>query len=239
MPPQFYQTPPARLAGVIYLLIAVFGGFSIGYVPSAIVAASPASTAANLAGNMSLFHAGIVADIFVLLLEVILTAILYVLFAPASKTLAMVAALARISMVLVMAINLLIYITPMFLLSGVSFLSGFEQDTLQAIAYAMFLLHDMGIYLWQLFFGLHLLALGYMIVKSTLFPHLLGWMMLVGSFGYSLQGFAKILGIEILALDWVIIGLLVVVTLGELAFAFRLLIKGLGSGQKQASPSAT
>ncbi len=223
IPPKSY----ARIAGGLYLVIAVSGGFSIGYVPSIIIVAdAPAATASNLLAHVTLFQAGILGDIIVLLAEIILTAMLYVLFVPISMTLSLIAAWSRIAMVVVMGGNILLNIIPMFLL-GADFLNGFDPAALQAVAFAFFGAHDLGVYIWQLFFGLHLLALGYMIIKSDLFPRILGWMMLIGAFGYLLQGIVKVIDMENAAVSVVIIGLLALVTIGELAFAFYLLIKGI------------
>lgn len=220
----------ARIAGVLYLVIAAFGGFSIGYVPSVITeAGNPAATAANLAANMGLFHASIAADIVVMLVEVVLTAMLYVMFAPVSKTLSLTAALARTSMVVIMGVILLLNVAPMFLLGSAEFLGGVDRAGLETIAYAFFKAHEMGMYVWQLFFALHLLALGYMIARSNLVPRQLGWMMLVGSFGYSLQGIAKLTALDNGVLDIAIIALLTLVTIGELAFALYLLIRGVNT----------
>jgi hypothetical protein len=225
----------ARTAGLLYLIIAVFGAFAIGYVPSIIIEAGDAATTANnLLANKALFNMGIFGDVVVLLVEVILTTMLYIMFKPVSPTLSLIAAWSRLAMVLVMAVNLLINILPVFLLSGAAYLSVFETAQLQATALIFFEAHGYGIYIWQLFFGLHLLALGYMIIKSDLFPRVLGWMMLVGSFGYSIQGLVKIMHIDNSVISMVIIGLLVLVTIGELSFAFWLLIKGINTSAARA-----
>ena len=220
----------ARIAGLLYLVIAVFGAFAIGYVPSVIVEAGDAvATAENLLANMGQFQMGIFGDVVVLLTEVVLTTMLYVMFKPVSNTLSLIAAWSRMAMVLAMAINLLINIMPVVLLSGSEYLGAFEPAELQAAAMLFFEAHELGIYIWQLFFGMHLVALGYMIIKSDLFPRILGWMMLIGSFGYSIQGLAKVMHIENAVLSYATIGLLTIVTIGELAFAFWLLIKGINT----------
>ena len=219
--------PYAQTAGALYLVIAVCGGFAIGYVPSVIyVAGDAAATAANLTDNIRLFQAGILGDIVVLLAEIVLTAMLYVLFAGVSKTLSLVAAFARLTMVVIMGFNLLLNIAPMYLVSGAGVLNAFEPAHLQAVALGFFEGHQMVTYIWQLFFGLHLLALGYMIIRSDLFPRLLGWMMFIGSFGYSLQGVVKLISVDQSLLNVGVIVLLTIGTLGELSFAFYLLIKG-------------
>ncbi len=227
----------AKVAGLLYLLIAVFGAFSIGYVPSVIVVPNDsAATAANLLAHPDLVRMGIVGDVLVLIVEVLLTAMLYVMFKPVSPTLSMVAAYARLSMVLVMAINLGVYIMPVVLVSGTSYLNAFEPAQLESAAMLLFEVHQFGIYIWQLFFALHLIALGYMVVRSDLFPKVLGWMMLVGSGGYFIQGLAAITFTESSIISILSIGLLVIVTLGELGFAFWLAIKGI---KTDATPDAT
>jgi len=216
-----------RTAGALYLAIAVFGVFSIGYVPSVIIQTHDAgATAQNILAYKALYNMGLFGDVVVLLLEVILTAMLYVMFKPVSATLALVAAWSRIAMTMVMGVNLLFNILPVFLLSGADSLSGIPPQSLQSGVMILLRAHDYGIYIWQLFFALHLLAVGYMIVHSNLFPHVLGRLMAVGSFGYSLQALQKIMHIESTVLSVAVFALLVLVTVGELAFAFWLLIKG-------------
>ncbi len=224
----------ARTAGLLYLIIAVFGAFAIGYVPSVIIVAGDAATTANnLLSNKTLFNMGIFGDIVILLVEVILTAMLYVMFKPVSLTLSLIAAWSRLAMVLVMAINLMLYIMPVVLLGGADYLSAFETPQLQAAALVFFDAHALGIYVWQLFFTVHLVALGVLIIKSDLLPRILGWLIIVGSFGYFFQAMAKLLHIQNDAITAIYIGLLVIVTVGELSIAFWLLIKGIKSSAER------
>ncbi|MBL4806747.1 MAG: DUF4386 domain-containing protein [Rhodobacteraceae bacterium] len=217
----------ARIAGALYLLIAIFGAFSIGYVPSVIIDWTDAAlTASNLMENLSLYKMGIFGDIVVLWLEVFLTAMLYVMLRPISATLSMIAALSRMGMVIVMAVNLLLNIMPIVVLQE----SPEAADTVM-----MFLeVHQMGVYIWQLFFAIHLLALGYMVAKSGLFPKTLGWAMFIGAFGYLIQALYWLTFTESAVISSIYIGLLVLVTIGELAFAFWLVIMGLNQKRWQA-----
>jgi hypothetical protein len=96
----------ARIAGSLYLVIAVFGGFSVGYVPSIIVSPGDAAlTATNLMANQGLFAMGVFADVVVMLSEIGLSVMLFVLFRPTSATLSMIAMVSRLTMVVVMAVN--------------------------------------------------------------------------------------------------------------------------------------
>ena len=55
----------ARIAGVLYLLVAIFGGFAQGFLyPKIYVAGDAAKTVGNLIANSGLVRLGIVADLF-------------------------------------------------------------------------------------------------------------------------------------------------------------------------------
>ena len=55
----------ARIAGILYLLVAIFGGFALGFVyPRIYVAGDAATTAGNLRANSGLVRSGVAADLF-------------------------------------------------------------------------------------------------------------------------------------------------------------------------------
>ncbi len=69
-----------RLAGFLYLLIAVCSGFSFGYVRTTLIVPGDATvTASNIMTSEWLFRLGIVGDAVVFLSEIVLIAILYAL----------------------------------------------------------------------------------------------------------------------------------------------------------------
>jgi hypothetical protein len=130
----------------------------------------------------------------------------------------------RLGMIVVMGVNLLVWVMPYVLLSQPM---GLDPTTAQVIAQVFFEAHALGIFVWQLFFGAHLLALGWIILRSQLVPHLLGWGLFIGAFGYLIQGLVELTFTDVAALDITIIGLLVIVTLSELGFGLWLLVTGL------------
>jgi hypothetical protein len=217
----------ARIAGVLYLAIAVFGAFAIGYVPSVIVVAGDAAaTAANVLANRALFGLGVVADVVVMLTEVVLTVMLFILFKPVSLTLSLIAMVSRLVMVAVMAVNVLINVMPLVLLGGSNYLGAFAPEQLRATSLILIEAHGYGVYVWDVFFGFHLAALGYLIFRSSYFPKLIGMAVMVGSLGYFLEGLRHVAFIDHPILGPAVVGLLVVASVSELAFAFWLLIKG-------------
>lgn len=226
----------ARNAGALYLTIAVCGGFSIGYVPSQIVVAGDATaTAANLMDQLGLFRLGVLADSAVILLEIAITVILYQMFQNVSPRLAMIAMISRLGMIVVMGFNLLLWVMPYVLLSQQVELSSADSP---ALAQVFFEAHALGIFVWQLFFGAHLLALGWIILRSQFVPHILGWGLLIGAFGYLIQGLVELTFTDIATLDITIIGLLVIVTLSELGFGLWLLMRGGATQSNSTQQSA-
>jgi hypothetical protein len=87
-----------------------------------------------------------------------------------------------------------------------------------------------------MFFGFHLAALGYLIFKSGYFPKLLGVALMIGSLGYFLEGLVKVTFIDNAALGTIVVGLLVIASVSELAFALWLLIRGPRTAIATTSP---
>src|SRR5919112_5590308 len=79
----------ARIAGLLYLLVAVFGGFALGYVyPKIYVAGDAAKTAGNLVANSGLVRLGVVADLFQATVVVFVAITLYQLLKHVNKSVA-------------------------------------------------------------------------------------------------------------------------------------------------------
>ena len=221
----------ARLAGFLILLIAVLAPFSILYIPSTfIVPGDAAATASNVMASEGLFRLGIVVDSVVVLLEIVVIAILYVLLRPVNRTLALVAAFARLAMTVVMAVNVFNSLGVLLLLGDAEYLTAFETDQLHALVLLFLNLHESGVYIWQVFFGLHWVAVGYLVFKSGYFPRILGILLIVTCLGYLMDSF-EILYPSSGALSTVSSVVLAVGVIGELSFTLWLLIKGVNVEQ--------
>jgi hypothetical protein len=212
----------ARAAGFLYLFLAVLAPFL--YVPySLIIPGDAATTVGNIAANEFLFRIGIAGDSVIFLTETVLIAILYVLLRPANKTLSLIAAFARLAMTTIMAINLLNHFTVLLLLSGADYLTVFEPDQLRALVSLFLNVHEHGVLVWGLFFGLHLFFFGYLVYRSGYIPRILGVLLVSASLGYMAQNFGNILlPAHKEAFAWV--GYLTGIP--ELSFILWLLLKG-------------
>ncbi len=222
----------ARIAGLLYLIIALIAPFSMMYVPSKIMANGDATTAANnVIASESLFRLSLVGDSIVFLIEVVLAVLLYILFKPVSKKLSLGAAFARLAMAVVQGINLINYVIVLLLLSGANYLSVFKADQLHALVLLFLNVHEYVVYIWGAFFGLHCLILGYLIIKSGYFPKildiLLGILLAFGGVGYLIESFGRFLLSDNKIMSVVTLIFQGPGTVGELTFFFWLLIKGV------------
>jgi hypothetical protein len=227
----------ARLAGLFYLIIAVFGPIGMLYIPSVLIAPDDATTTAyNIMASETLFRIGFLSDSIVFLSEIVLVVLLYVLFKPVSETLSLAAAFSRLAMAVVQGINLLNHFYVLLLLSGASYLAVFEPGQLNALVSLFLDAHEYGAYIWGAFFGLHLLFLGYLVYKSGYFPRmlcvLLGALLLFAALGYLTDSLGNMVfpgngAISMLATVFLVPG-----TLGELSLALWLLIKGVKDRQQ-------
>src|SRR5438132_7564729 len=79
----------ARIAGVLYLLVGIFGGFAEGFVdPKMYVAGNAAATAGNVVANSGLVRMGVVAHLLDGTFFVLTALTLYVLLQHVHKSVA-------------------------------------------------------------------------------------------------------------------------------------------------------
>lgn len=94
--------------------------------------------------------------------------------------------------------------------------------------------YDYGFKIAFVFFGIHILGLGYLILKSDYVPRILGIFLVIASVGYLVNSFASILsasyaGNETLFLLFVALPALI----GEYSLTFWLLIKGRKTAMRE------
>ncbi len=218
----------SKLAGLLYLIIAIIGGFSIGYMPGEIVAEGNAVlTFQNLLNHQELFRWGIAGDIAVMVLEILLTVMLYQLFKSASNTGMTIATYSRLAMAVIMGMNLINYMIPAIIMTQPEYLSVFSSAELESLTLLFFKAHKYGEMAWQIFFSIHLFTLGYVIRKSGKTPKWLGVIMLIGGVGYAGDSFIQFTLINSEILSVLFSSLLVLAVIAEFWFAFWLLIKGI------------
>lgn len=175
----------ARIAGVLYLLLAIFGGFAEGYVePRMYVAGNAAATAANVVANAGLLRMGVVADLLDGTVFVFLAMTLYILLKHVHKS------AARAMLVLVAIATTITCVIAVFEFEGLrvatdsSYAAAFGTAGSNALVMLMLDAQHYGLLVAQIFFGLWLVPLGYLAYKSQMFPRALGVVLIMGGAGY-------------------------------------------------------
>ena len=176
----------ARIAGVLYLLVGIFGGFAEGFVdPKMYVAGNAAATAGNVVANSGLVRMGVVAHLLDGTFFVFLAMTLYILLQHVHKS------VARAMLVLVALATGIICLNAVFQFEGLRVATGAVNlaalGTAGSNALVLLLLDTQhyGIFIAQIFFGLWLVPLGYLAYKSAgWFPKWLGILLVVGGACY-------------------------------------------------------
>ena len=228
----------ARLTGLFYLLIAFAGGFAILWVPSQLqVAGDVQATFANILSRNSLYLWGIGGEAVILVAEIMATAMLYFMFKRVNPTLSFAAALARLSMVGVMAAMLFFHFAALTLADPGAALASFTEAQRLDLAGLMLATHDAGVWVWQIFFTMHLAILGQLVARSGVFPRLLGHAMTLGSLGYLLDTLSAFVFPSAEPLATVTGVFLAIVTLAEVGFALWLIFRGPRPATRAAAPA--
>ncbi len=215
----------ARIAGIFYLIIILGALFTQVFVRSGIIVpGNSTATANNILSSEFLFRVGFAIDLVVFLSDIAVAVIFYILLKSVNKTLAMIAASARLIMAAISGINLLNYFAPIILLSGADYLNVFETDQLNALATMFLKMHSYGYHIALIFFGIHCLVLGYLLFKSENFPKTLGILMVIASIGYLVNSFSAVLfpGFAVHLFPYILLPAFI----AELSLCFWLLIVG-------------
>lgn len=175
----------ARLAGVGYVmlfLLAIFANFFV--LEGLIEAGDAATTAANIRESEGLFRLSLVSFMVVFIVDVVLAWALYIFFRNVSRDLSLLAAWFRLVYTVFLGIALIFFFQALQLLSGADYLTAF--DTGQVNAQALGALEAFN-YTWLIglaAFGIHLLLLGFLILKSGYTSRLLGYVLMVAGAAY-------------------------------------------------------
>ena len=164
----------ARIAGLLYLVIIIFGLSGELFIRSRLIVSGDAqATAANIVAAPGLFRAGFLTDSIMIVSDIGLAVLLYALLVPVNKIVALVAMCFRLAQSAVLALNLLHYHAAGMLLNG-SYPSIFGVARADSLALFFLDLHAHGYDLALLLFGCHCLLLGYLLYRSQYLPRLLG-----------------------------------------------------------------
>ena len=210
----------ARLAGGLYLVLMPLAFFSFFYVPSVLfVPGDAATTSRNIMASDLLFRSAIASHLITQIIFVFLVLMLYRLLKPVNKdhaALMVVLALIGIPMAFLNEVN---HFAVLRLLDSADD-GAFTPTQLHAQVMLFLGMYQSGILVTQVFWGLWLLPLGFLVFESGFLPKLLGILLIIAGAGYVFDS-----GTQLLFPGFAEISRFTFV--GELLFALWLLIKGV------------
>ena len=184
----------ARLAGALYLLVIIGGTWSLKIVPDAlIVSGDAAATAHNIAAHASTWRLAIYVGAVCEFLFLCVGLTLYALLKEAGRDLAR-AMVALVALQAVLGVfDLSFQAAPLVLLSGAGYWSAIPSPQLDALAFGSLKLSGVNNQLATLFWGLWLLPLGVLVIRSGFFPRVIGWLLILNCVGWIATGVAGFL----------------------------------------------
>jgi hypothetical protein len=218
--------------------MVILGGFAhLGVRASVHAPGDAATTAANLVANAGTYRAAFVADLVMATLFVFLGLALYRLLEHADRK----AAVAMMVFVAVgsglILVNLLFDHAALLVATDASYAAAFGGEGADALALLLLDLHHHGYTIAGIFFGLWLLPLAHLAVRSRMFPRLLGIALGVAGASWIVATIVRFAAPDLPA---AVHGLLTVPTFAEFALVLYLLVKGVRtSGPQERSGALT
>ncbi|MDQ0756642.1 DUF4386 domain-containing protein [Arthrobacter sp. B3I4] len=175
----------ARIAGALYLAVAILSGFAIGIVrPTVYAAGDAAATTHNIAANEGLFRLGFLADLTQSACMLLVAMTLCLLFQHVNKNVARSIVVFAAVSAAIQCLNLAPYLAALSLATDPSYATAFGPNGADALVLLLLDLQHSGFLIAQVFFGLWLLPMGYLAFKSGMFPKVLGVMLIIACFTY-------------------------------------------------------
>lgn len=164
----------SRVAGLVAAVVLASGSFA-GYVASRlIVRGDAAATSSNIVASETLFRLGLLGSLVMMLAFIVYALLLYRLLQPVNRSHA------------VLMLALALVSVPIYMLSQVNLFAALPLASagLHEQVSLFLELHRLGNLIAAIFFGLWLIPLGLLVLRSGFLPRFLGILLLVGSPGY-------------------------------------------------------
>lgn len=227
----------ARVAGVLYLIIVVAGGYAqLGVRDQVVVAGDAAATAARIIEHEGLYRFGFAIEVFYMLCSIPLKLLLYRLFSVVDRNLAIVMILFAAIGSAIQATILLAHYAPLIVLGDAAHLRQLTMAQRETVAFLSLQVFDYGYMIALSFFGCFCLVIGYLIMRSRFFPRFVGGMLAIEGVAYLLNSFGHFISPPF---GDRVFPFLLVAGLAELSFCLTLLIAGVNEARwrEQANES--
>lgn len=175
----------ARIAGFLYLLQIPLGIFGMVYVPKVLMVPwNPEATASNIMAHEDSFRLSIVSAILCALVTIATAQYLYQLLKPVNKQYAKWILMFTMIVAPISMINELNHMAVLLLLKNHGLATSLASPQGVDLMSVFLDLHNYGLHIVGIFFGLWLLPMGYLVFKSGYIPKVIGVFLLITCLGY-------------------------------------------------------
>jgi hypothetical protein len=222
----------AHRAGALYfvfMIVSILGEYAF---PAFMVPGDATATARNIAAAEPTYRLAILTGLATHVIFIVLVVSLYQLLKDVDRSLAMLMVLLVAVGVALALASLIIRFAPLALLSGADYLV-FRKPQLDSLALGLLRIRSGGLILTMAFWGLWLFPFGLLVIRSGLFPRILGFLLLVAGIGYLTTSVTSLVLPEH---RQAVSRLMMPLYFGEVPIIFWLLIKGAREPQPRARP---
>jgi hypothetical protein len=181
----------ARMAGLV-AWITTSSGFAAIVIGNLVVYNNAAATAHNILAQEPLYRLAVAGDV-VSALYLVYTLLLYYLFRPVNRSLAVLAALFSVVGTAVGMLIPLFELAALVVLKNAQSLRAFNMEQVQAIALVCLQVRAQASAVSLVLFGTYNVLTGYLIFRSTFLPRILGMLLAIAGVGYLINTFASFL----------------------------------------------
>ena len=215
---------PGRVAGFLYLLVAITAPFVSIYVPGKLfVPGDATATASNILAHQSLFRANMVVGLVSELLFIATVLALYRLLKGVSLQLATLMVILILLDAPLAFLSIVNQGATLTFVRGADFLAVFDKPQRDALAMLFINLDRQEVPVSEIFWGLWLFPLGFLVYRSGFLPRLLGVWLIINGIAYVAMSFT---GLLLPQYGNVAFKISFPAMLGELALTLWLVIKG-------------
>jgi hypothetical protein len=159
----------ARIAGIWYLILGIGAGYSWMFISSIYVDGSATLTAENIIQSEFRYIIAIIFSITGQIGFTLLGLTLHQLLKQVNENISKIMVTLVLVSIPVMFVNIIIETGALVVLKA-NYLSAFSMEQIQSIAMAFVNMHITGVHTVEIFWGLWLFPLGYLVYKSIFFP---------------------------------------------------------------------
>jgi len=174
----------ARATGVFFFLTLALGVFAQAFISDRLIVwGNAAVTAENITTHRGLYTSGLTAYLVEMVCNVTMTALFYVLLKPAGPSLSLVALCIGLVGCTIKTVARAFYAAPLFLLGKHAF-HALTPDAVNELSLALLVVNNRAAGIALSFFGFNTLLVGWLMLKSTFLPRVLGVLGIVCGLGW-------------------------------------------------------